>query len=255
MKPWVREEILNRLKEAQGHVGFYYKNLDTGKEIGFHEQEIFHAASIIKLPILAAICYGEALGTINMTEKIQIKQEDKVPSCGALRFFPDGSLVDVNTLCHLMIAISDNTATNLLIKRFGIDDLNRSFLDLGLKKTMIHRMLFDAQAAEQGKENVFVPQEIGQLLEKVAQRQLMRPKACEKVVDILLTQQINHKIPGKLPKKVAVAHKTGEDTGITNDVGIVYGEQGFILAFASNATNVPQFEEIIRDISLMCYQS
>ena len=68
--------------------------------------------------------------------------------------------------------------------------------------------------------------------------------------ETLLLQQINHKIPGYLNGAVPVAHKTGEDDGITNDVGIVYTKEPFVVAFASNGTNVAQFEPLIRQISL-----
>lgn len=250
----MRKLIFEQLKNAVGHVGFYYKNLLTGEVLGFHEDEQFEAASVIKLPVFAALCQGEASETVDMTEKLQVKHADKMPSCGALRFFTDEPMVDVDTLCRLMITISDNTATNILIKRFGIDQLNQKFLDLGLKETRIRRLLFDSAAAAQGKENVFIPREIGGLLERIFHRQLIYPVACEKIQETLLAQQINHKIPGKLPKKISVAHKTGEDTGISNDVGIVFSEEPFVIVFASNQTDVPKFEESIREISLLCYR-
>ena len=66
-------------------------------------------------------------------------------------------------------------------------------------------------------------------------------------------QQINHKIPGYLPDEAAVAHKTGEDDGITNDVGIVYSKHPFIICFAFNDADVPDAERAIREISLMLY--
>ena len=71
---------------------------------------------------------------------------------------------------------------------------------------------------------------------------------------LLLEQQINHKIPGYLPEGTPVAHKTGEDDGITNDVGIVYGEKPFVICFASNRTNVPEAERALREISLALLQ-
>ena len=72
--------------------------------------------------------------------------------------------------------------------------------------------------------------------------------------DILLDQQINHKIPGYLPDDVEVAHKTGEDGGITNDVGIVYAKNHFIICFAFNDADVPQAERAIRETSLSLFK-
>lgn len=248
----MKDMILEKLKSAKGRIGFYYKNLTTGEEIGFNEGEAFLAASVIKLPIFAEICRQWALGNADMSEVITVKNTDKMPSCGALRLFTGEPRVDIRTLCNLMISISDNTATNVLIKHFGIDNLNRGFREIGLEKTKINRLLFDGEAQRQGKENVFVPREIGLLLEQVYNKTFVNEEVSLEIEKTLLGQQINHKIPGKLPDNIEVGHKTGEDDGITNDVGIVYADKPFVIVFASNHTDVPEFEEIIRDISYKC---
>ena len=76
----------------------------------------------------------------------------------------------------------------------------------------------------------------------------MNEKISDEILNILYQQQIKHKIPGKLPN-MAIAHKTGEDDGITHDVGIVYAEEPFVVVFASNETYVYEFEKIISDVS------
>ena len=247
------DKILDSLKAAEGKIGFYYKNLVTGKEIGFNENKIFLAASVIKLPVLAEVFRQWSLENVDMSETITVKNEDKMPSCGALNLFTNEPSVDIRTLCRLMITLSDNTATNVLINRFGIDKLNSGFLEIGFKDTKISRLLFDAEAQKQGKENVIVPKEIGILLEQIYCKSFVNEKISTEINEILLEQQINHKIPGKLPEDVKVAHKTGEDDGITNDVGIVYSGTPFIIVFASNDANVPEFEHLIREISYQCY--
>lgn len=245
-----REKILERLQNMPGKLGFYYKNLITGESFGYNENEMFEAASIIKLPIFALISKFIEEGNARWSEQIQIKHSDKVPPCGALYFFTNEPMVDIRTLCSLMITISDNAATNLLIKCFGIDELNRGFLDIGLNKTKINRLLFDAKASMEGKQNVFVPKEICQLLEKIYNRSFIDEKISTEIEKTLLHQQINHKIPGYLRDEIQVAHKTGEDDGITNDVGIVYAREPFVIAFASNEADVPAFERFIREVSL-----
>lgn len=244
--------ILEKLKTPKGKVGFYYKNLVTGEEIGFNENDEFLAASVIKLPIFAEICRLASLKNADMSEIITVKNSEKMPSCGALSLFTGEPLVDIRTLCNLMIAISDNTAANVLIKRFGIDELNSGFREFGLEKTKINRLLFDGEAQKIGKENVFVPREIGCLLEKIYHKSFINEEVSSQIKKTLLEQQINHKIPGKLPDHIKVAHKTGEDDGITNDVGIVYADEPFVIVFASNNTDVPEFEQIIREISYQC---
>ncbi|MBU5439426.1 class A beta-lactamase-related serine hydrolase [Tissierella sp. MSJ-40] len=248
----MKNMILEKLKTAKGKVGFYYKNLVTCEEICFNENDAFLAASVIKLPILAEIFRQSALKSADMSEIITVKNSEKMPSCGALTLFTGEPTVDIRTLCNLMIALSDNTATNVLMKHFNIDKLNSGFREIGLEKTKINRLLFDEEAQEQGKENVFVPREIGCLLEQIYHKTFVNEQVSTEIEKILLDQQINHKIPGKLPDDIRVAHKTGEDDGITNDVGIVYADEPFIIVFASNDTDVLEFEQIIREISYQC---
>ncbi|NLJ58731.1 MAG: serine hydrolase [Tissierellia bacterium] len=240
--------ILERLEKVKGKAGFYYKNLVTKEEIGFNENETFSAASVIKLPILAVVFSEVAKGNAKLSDLITVKNSDKVPGCGALYSFTDEPTVDIQTLCNLLITISDNTATNVLIKHFTIEKISEEFIKLGLKDTKLKRLLFDSQASKKGIQNLFTPKEIGILLEQIYSRILINEKASEEILNILLQQQINHKIPGLLPD-IAIAHKTGEDDGITHDVGIVYADEPFVVCFASNETNVAEFEQLIREIS------
>lgn len=248
----MKKELLEKLNRASGKVGFYYKNLVTGEEITFHEHEEFQAASIIKLPLLAVVSRLEALGRVNPNERILVRNSDKMPSCGALSHFTDEPAVDIGTLCRLMIVISDNTATNLLIRHFGIEALHQEFREIGLEKTRINRLLFDAEAAGRGIHNYFTPKEIGLLLEKIHGGNFVNEAVSGKIKEILSGQQIKHKIPSKLPREITVAHKTGEDKGTTHDAGIVFAKEPFVIVFASNETDVPAFEEIIRDIAYRC---
>ena len=127
--------------------------------------------------------------------------------------------------------------------------LNEEFKKIGLEKTHIERLLFDSEASAQGKCNYIVPAEMGMLLEQVYRRTFVSKEVSEAIEKLLLEQQINHKIPGYLRDEVAVAHKTGEDDNLTNDVGIVYAKKPFVVSFASYNTDVPTAEIAIREIS------
>jgi len=245
-----KSDILQRLSALPGNIGFYYKDLTSGESYGYNENDMFLAASVIKLPVYAVIMKLWAEGKLDLYEKLVCHDEDKLPPCGALYFFTGDVEVDIKTLCGLMISISDNAATNLLIKRLGMDFLNEQFKEIGLKDTHLERLLFDGEASARGFENKIVPAEIGMLLEKIYKRSFINETVSAEMEKLLLEQQVNHKIPGYLPEGTPVAHKTGEDDGITNDVGIVYGEKPFIVCFASNLTDVPETERAIREISL-----
>jgi len=245
-----KSEILQRLGALPGDIGFYYKDLRTGERLGHRENDMFQAASVIKLPIYAVVMKLWAEGKLDLSEKLLCRDEDKLPPCGALYFFTGDVEVDINTLCGLMITISDNTATNLLINHLGLDFLNEQFKEIGLKDTHLERLLFDAEGSARGLENRIVPAEMGDLLERIYRHSFINEEVSCRMEKVLLEQQINHKIPGYLPEGTPVAHKTGEDDGITNDVGVVYGENPFVICFASNFTHVPSAERALREISL-----
>lgn len=245
-----KQDILQRLAGLPGRVGCYYKDLTTGESFGYQAEELFESASVIKLPMYAVIMKLAAEGKVDLSEEILCREEDKMPPCGALYFFTGEVSVDIRTLCGLMISLSDNTATNLLIRRFGIDFLNEQFKEIGLANSHLERFLFDAESSAKGLENRISPAEMGDLLERIYRHEFVSEDVSRAMEKMLLEQQINHKIPGYLPEGTPVGHKTGEDDGITNDVAIVYGEKPFILCFASNRTHVPSAEIAIREIAL-----
>ena len=247
------EDILPRLEQLPGRIGFFYQNLISGESLGFHADEAFEAASVIKLPIYAAAMKLREEGALDFGERLLCREEDKLPSCGALQHFPCPLEPDIRTLSALMITLSDNSATNLLIRRLGMESLNEQFRAIGLERSRLERLLFDAQASARGRENRFVPAELGALLARIARREFLSAAASEEMEALLLRQQIKHKIPGYLPRGTPVAHKTGEDAGISNDVGLVYARDPFVLCFAANQSEVPEAERTLREIALCLY--
>jgi beta-lactamase class A len=204
---------------------------------------------------MLAVFHKADKGLISFDDTVVIGQEDKVPPCGIITFLHEGCILTVKDLCYLMIVISDNTATNLLIKNFaGIDEINTVLASYGIEKTRLNRLLFDEQKKSQGIENYFSPKEIGILLELMEKGELISKKASSCMLEILKNQQINHKIPYYLPDDTLIAHKTGEDEGITHDVGIVYSKSPFILCFASNNTDIIQAEKTFQKISKWCFE-
>lgn len=240
--------FLPRLEKCPGKVSVYCKNLVTGEVRGFQPDLPLVAASVIKLPILGEAFRQAEGGLLSLEEEFSIRQEDKMPSCGALTYLHDGVRVTLRDLCTLMIILSDNTATNLLIDRLGMDGVNAFLRQRGLQKTTLRRRLFDAAASARGLQNTITTGEMGLLLEKMYRGQWVSPKADADMLGILKNQRLNGKIPFFL-KDYDMAHKTGEDEGITHDVALVYARQPLVLCFASNETDVPAFERLIQDMA------
>lgn len=246
----ILHSIRRQMESLPGHLGFYYKNLTTGYEFGIHEQDAFLAASVIKLPIFLYL-----LANADLDEPISVEDSDKVPGCGALSLFPGCVETDIRTLCRLMIDLSDNTATNRLIRRCTIPVLNAFFRSLGLEKTCLRRFLFDAEASAAGLENTICPVELGQLLEALYQGSFVSPEVSRCALEVLLDQQICHKLDGKLNGIVPIAHKTGEDEALSNDVGIVFAPQPFVVCFTGQDTDVYLWEDLIRRSAYDLYQA
>ena len=206
------------------------------------------AASVIKLPIMVTAFRDIAAGKLDADEIISIKQEDKMPSCGALTYMHDGLEVTLTDLITLMIVLSDNTATNLLIDLLTPDHVNRTMEALGIPGIALRRRLFDMELYERGINNTVTARGVGLLLERMATGTLLGKALDDRMIDILLNQRLNGKIPFFLHGKgIRCAHKTGEDDDITHDVGIVYTEKPFVLCMLSNNVEVPAFERLIQD--------
>ncbi len=242
----VLEDIRQKMDRLPGHTGLYYLNLVTGFEYSVRADEAFGAASVIKLPLYLHILAECAAGHMSLDEQLTVTDADKVPICGALTLFTSEITTDIRTLCRLMISISDNTATNRLIDRCTIPGLQAGFHAMGLEKTQLTRKLFDRSASLKGLRNVICLREIGALLAKLYRNEFVSAQVCKEAIDTLLLQQVDHKLNGRICGEVPIAHKTGEDDGLSNDVGIVYAPQPFVICFAGHDTDVYHWEDLIR---------
>ena len=242
----ILDAIREEMNTLPGHTGFYYRNLVTNFEYGVRDDEIFGAASVIKLPLYMYVMAECAAGRMSLDEQLTVTQADKVPICGALTLFTGDVQADVRTLCKLMISISDNTATNKLIENSSIAGLQTGFHAMGLEKTQLTRKLFDRAASRSGLRNTICPKEIGHLLTLLYRNEFVSADVCKEIIDTLLLQQVNHKLNGKICGEVSIAHKTGEDDELSNDVGIVYAKEPFVICFAGHDTDVYRWEDLMR---------
>lgn len=248
------DDIRRKMDNIPGHTGFYYLNLVSGTEYGVREDEVFGAASVIKLPLFLHVLSECAAGHCAMSDKLMVTDADKVPICGALTLFTGDVEADIHTLCNLMISISDNTATNKLIDHFSIPGVQSGFAALGLEKTQLTRKLFDREASRRGLRNVICPKEIGHLLAMIYRNEFINEAVCKEAIDTLLLQQVDHKLNGRICGEVNIAHKTGEDDHLSNDVGIVYAPQPFVICFAGHDTDVYLWEDLMRQAAYDLYK-
>lgn len=245
--------LFDSIGNLKGSIGIYYKNLATGAVISHNCAKGFISASMIKVPILVEAFRQMENGIISRNDVITLRQTDKMPSCGALSYMHDGLEITIGDLCNLMIILSDNTATNILIRRLGIDRINSYMHEIGLKNTVLGRLLFDYEADAKGARNIISPEDIGILFELMWRGKLVSCAASSQMLDILKLQQLNHKLPARLDEDVTIAHKTGEDTGITHDAGIIYTSKPFILCVLSEQTDAAETNEFISALAYQAY--
>ncbi len=247
--------VLEPFAPLGGKVGFYYKNLVTGDTLELNGGTPLLAASVIKLPVMAEAFRQMEAGLVERNERFTVKPEDKLPSCGALNVMHDGLEVTFLDLVTLMIVFSDNTATNMVIKRIGMNAVNANIEALGLEGTRLNRLLFDSEASQRGLENRVTAAGMGKLLELIYRGELVSKAASAEMFDILLDQKLNGKLPLSLPRGTEVAHKTGEDSGVTHDVGIVMAEEPYIICVCANEVYAPEFDRAIHEVSLRVWES
>ena len=238
----------DRIKSFPGKVGFYCRYLD-GDKVWRRDQDLpLIAASVIKLPIMVTAFRDIAAGVLDPGETVRITPEMKKPSCGALTYMHDGVEVTIMDLVTLMIILSDNTATNLLIDRLTPAHVNETMGALGIPGVCLRRKLFEPELAAKGITNTITARGIGMLLERMAEGRLLGKELDDRMLRILLDQRLNGKLPFYLHSEgIRCAHKTGEDDGITHDAGIVYAERPFVIVMLSNNVEVPEFERLMQE--------
>ena len=241
-------KCLEAVRAFPGNVGFYYRALGENRIVTHNPDLPLIAASVIKIPIMVTAFRDIESGRLDPDDTVAVKPGDKMPSCGALTYLHDGLEVTLMDLITLMIILSDNTATNLLIDRLTPEHVNQTMADLGIPGIALRRKLFDMALADQGINNTVTARGVGTLLERMGTGTLLGQAPDERMVGILLNQRLNGKLPFYLHSRdIRCAHKTGEDDGITHDVGIIYSRKPFVLCMLSNGVDVPAFERLMQD--------
>lgn len=245
----ISESTIKKITDVDGNVGFFCKNLKNGQIVSHNPEKMIEAASVIKLFVMMEYFFEVHEGKINPHETHTVLKSEKMPSCGALTYMSDNISVSWEDLCTLMIILSDNTATNILISKFGIEQINKRILSLGFHNTKLNRFLFDSKAADRGIKNYTAVLDCANLLEAIYNGKLVSKDASEKMMKMLSSQRLNSKIPFFLHSctNAVIAHKTGEDSNITHDVGLIIDKVPFILCYMSSNIDVPEFERIIQN--------
>jgi beta-lactamase class A len=230
------EKIQNEIKNFSGKVWIYAKNLDTGKDYALRADEQVRTASTIKLPIMTEVFHQVAQGKLNWTDEIVLTKEKKQGGSGILFEFSDNTKIDLKTAVNLMIVVSDNTATNLILDKVTADAVNDFMDTLGLRQTRSMRKIGgggDSKAVADPQNKLFgigasSPRDMVKLLEMLERGEVVSKEASAEMINILKRQQFKDGIGRGLPDTIPSASKSGALERLRSDVGIIYTRRGRI---------------------------
>jgi len=211
--------------------------------------EQFPTASVIKVPILAALGAAVDAGDHRWTDVIALSPAETAAGSGVIQHLTRRAYT-LRDLATLMIIVSDNRATNAIIDLLGADRINAYCRAAGWPRTVLARRMMDFAARAQGRDNLSTPRETADLFVRLLAGTLLAPATTALVLDMLRAQQLRHKLPAWLPAETPAAHKTGDMPGVSNDGGILFLDSGPVIAavYTDGLAAAPPGWDAIREI-------
>jgi beta-lactamase class A len=229
------------IEKSGADVAVAFETLDGRASWFRRADEPFHAASTMKLPVMIELYHQAHQGMLRLDEPVVIKNEfpslvdgspytlDAADDSEAELYRAAGSTRTLARLSELMITVSSNLATNLLIERLGVDNIQRGVHDLGADGMKVLRGVEDTKAFQAGLNNTTTARALARLLQALADGEAVDAASSREMRAILERQTFNDGIPAGLPPGTRVAHKTGDITRIQHDAAIVYAPRPFVL--------------------------
>jgi len=215
-------ELQRISREHDGVLGAGIKDLTTGETLFLNAGTLFPQASSIKIPVLLELFRQAQAGQLKLDDRVDIRKSQMAGGSGVLQRFSDGgSALSLRDLAVLMIVLSDNIATNILIDRAGMPAINENLRRLGLTETRLQRRMLDVEAQRADRENISTPREMVSLLEQLHLGKALDAGHTSAALEILKYPKESALRRG-LPAGVQVAHKPGGLPGVACDSGIVF---------------------------------
>jgi len=251
-------------------VAVAYYDLVTGHELLINPDLNFHAASTMKVPVMMELYRQVAAGKLSLNQRIPIKNDfASIVDGSHYSLTPDsdseltlyrrvGEKETIRELLRLMITVSSNLATNILIERLTPERVMDLMRDIGANNIRVRRGVEDGKAFEKGLNNTTTARDLMIILRRIAERRAVSPKASDEMIKVMLEQKFNEGIPAGLPKEVRVSHKTGSITKVNHDAAIVYapGRKPYVLVVLERGIeDEKRAHKLIADISRRVYEA
>ncbi|MGC0774741.1 MAG: serine hydrolase [Candidatus Acidiferrum sp.] len=261
-------QIQERIQKSGADVGIAFQTLDGTTEWFYHADEPFHAASTMKIPVLIELFHQVREGKLKLDDPLLIKNEfhslvdgsvytlDAADDSEAELYKAVGQTRTLRQLSELMITVSSNFATNLLIEKLGVDNIRATVHSLHADGMNVMRGVEDIKAYEKGLNNTTTARGLFQLLDAIARGAAVDQDSSRQMIEILERQKFNEGIPAGLPPGIPVAHKTGEITKIHHDAAIVFAPKPFVLVIlVRGIADIKVSAALMADITHLLYQA
>lgn len=250
----LEESLRAKIAPFQGTVSLYAKNLDTGATVGIRAADPVRTASTIKLPIMASVFDAVSRGKAKWTDLLPVTAQEKVSGSGIIGTeISDGVQLPIRDVIHVMIVLSDNTATNMILERFTADAVNGYLDSIGIKTTRSMRKVrgdgnqlkspSGYSVAGKLPENqkyglgVSTPRDMVTILERLERGELVSPEASKEMLAVLKRCQDSTGMRRSLD--MPIVNKTGSLDALRSEVGIAYSKGGRI-ALAITVDDMPK---------------
>jgi len=226
LRPALEEEM----GRHRGVAGLVLLDSRTGEFLSIRGEEPFPSASIIKVPILFELMFRVGEGDLSLDDPLIMLEADRAPGAGILQHLSSPFSLTVRDAALLMTALSDNTATNLILDKLGPRYVGERMAALGMPESRVFRKVFgnpadsfDPEGSERWGFGVTTPMDQARLLAWIHRGDAVTPEASGEMLRMLEAQAFRAQLPRDLPEGVRVAHKTGSVSAARHDCGIVFG--------------------------------
>jgi len=251
---WARMEdsIRTIVRDTDAVVGVAILDLTDQRAFYLNADAIYPTASTIKIAVLAELFRQHERGSgAKLGDLYTVNAKDGVGTEGILQSMSAGvARITNRDLALLMVSLSDNSATNVLIDRVGMDNVNSWLTQMGLERTRLRRHMLDVKAAQEGRENTSTPRELVTMLRAIHEGRVFGKATTEEFFKMLSTQKSSY-LPRHLPADLMIANKPGNLDAVRNDAGIVFvpGRPFAIAVMTTFATDGVAAEESIGRIA------
>lgn len=236
----IRNDFSKATSNLSGVYGFYVVDLEGGYSYGINQNEIFQAASLIKLPIMAGMFLQSENGELDLDKQHILKDSEKVGGSGSLYYEPEGTAISYLGLLEMMGQVSDNTAFKISVDKLGEENIAGLITNLGMIDTSY-------------ETNKTTPFDIGQFFKKLWEGRLLTKQHTDLFLEYLTDTAYEDHLAAGIPEDIRVAHKYGREVHVVNDGGIVYADNPFVLVIMSKGVVESEADEAFPELAKLLF--